>query len=377
MNLNIILGQVLKRMKVNNLVYNNKIARECLSLFINNYKIQNVNEAKNFLNNISPKPTGTSYANHKVNDIVYDLKIIVPAYNVERYIDECLSSILAQKTNYKFLVEIINDGSSDNTREILKKYENNPHVNIIDQCNKGFSGARNTGLQEINSKYLMFVDSDDKLENNSIEALLNSAFENDSDIVEGGFYKFNNNNKILDKNLHSNKTNIQAFWNLRGYPWGKVIRSSLFKNIKFPEGFWYEDTIFMYLIYPLCKKASTISDIVYWYRYNINGITVTSRKNEKSIDTYWIMEQMLEDMNLFGIEKSQDIYEFTLYQIYNNFSRTKYMNSEIQKSIFLLSANIIQTKFKNFKSTHSRNSEVENALRNNNYNKYYLSCILF
>lgn len=375
MKFNIIIGEILKRIKLNKFVFNNRIARDTLLFPVKNNNIS-LKDAKEILSNFSPKPKSSSYTKNNVNQLNYDLKIIVPAYNAEKYIDECISSILSQETEYSYVVVIINDGSNDKTRELLKVYENDTRVKVIDQQNKGFSGARNTGLQNIDSKYLMFVDSDDKLETNAIQLLLSSAFKNDSDIVEGSFYKFRDN-KILNKNIHMDNPSVNPFGNLTGYPWGKVIRSSLFYNMRFPEGYWYEDTIFLFLIFPQCKKATTISDFVYWYRHNAKGISMSSKRKKKSIDTYWITEQMLEDMDKFKIQQSQDIYDAILSQIYLNFRRTKYMPEEIKKSIFILSANILQKQFKNCKTNNKRFIELESALRNNDYKKYLAYCILF
>lgn len=133
----------------------------------------------------------------------------------------------------------------------------------------------------------------------------------------------------------------------------------------------------MYLIFPNCKKASTISECVYLYRHNVKGITVSSRKNDKCIDTYWILESMIEEMEMLDIEKSQDIYEFTLKQIWFNFRRTRYMDINIQKSIFLLSAQLVNSKFKEFKTINYNRRELEIALRKCDFNKYYLYCVLF
>ena len=377
MDFNLIIGEFFKRIRLSKLAYKNKIMFNSVLKFTNCTSINNSDEARKFLNKISYKPKGRSIIKNNLKEPMYDLKIIVPAYNVEYYIDECLMSILNQKTDYQFKIVVINDESTDNTGEILKKYEVYENIEVITQKNKGLSGARNAALREIDSKYIMFIDSDDKLADNAIQLLMECAFNNDSDIVEGSYYKFNNNNKILEKNIHTSKINVQAFNNIRSFAWGKVIRSSLFENICFPEGFWYEDTVFMYLIFPLCKKASTISDCVYLYRHNVKGITVTSRKNKKCIDTYWIIETMLDDMDKLGIEVNQEIYEFTLYQILFNFRRIRYLDIEIKKSIFLLSADLINNKFSSFKTNNKNRVELEKALKEYNFTQYYLYCILF
>lgn len=120
----------------------------------------NAEEAVALLESFSPNP-GSSCIERKKFGSEYDLEVIIPAYNVEKYIQQCLDSVISQKTNFSFHVTCINDGSTDNTGLLLKKYENTENVSIIHQENKGFSGARNVGLRKTNGKYIMFVDSDD------------------------------------------------------------------------------------------------------------------------------------------------------------------------------------------------------------------------
>ena len=128
-------------------------------------------------------------------DIKYNLKIVIPCFNAEKYIDLCLESLVRQKTHYSFLVVLINDGSTDNTLIKLKKYESE-NVIIINQPNKGFSGARNSGLNANESDFIMFIDSDDCLIGDSvIENCLNLAYK----------YKKNSNDKIVIQFRHCNK----------------------------------------------------------------------------------------------------------------------------------------------------------------------------
>ena len=119
------------------------------------------------------------------------MQIIIPVYNVEQYIQECIESILNQETQYSYIITIVNDGSPDNSRNILKQYESLNNIIIIDQENRGFSGARNRALENIYGKYLMFVDSDDKLAEGAIEVLLNTALSYKADMVEGSMSSFN------------------------------------------------------------------------------------------------------------------------------------------------------------------------------------------
>ena len=142
----------------------------------------NSQEAREYLNGVYPAHKAEIYTNNILhNDL--DLSIIIPVYNQEKYIEECLNSVLTQKTKYKFETIVINDGSTDHTGELLEKYKD--RVVLRTQENRGFSGARNRGLSDLRGRYLMFVDSDDLLLPDAIEALMNTACESDADIVEG------------------------------------------------------------------------------------------------------------------------------------------------------------------------------------------------
>lgn len=193
----------------------------------------------------------------------YDLQIIIPAYNAEKYIEKCLNSILSQKTQYTYVITVINDGSTDETSQILSKYLDDEHIDIISQSNKGFSGARNCGLKNLVGHYLMFVDSDDWICEDAIEKLMNKSIEWDADIVEGSVLFVDDNGRTLSRKHHfsscGDKDYEETLW---GQPWGKVIRATVFENLCFPEGFWYEDSIFEYCIYPFWEKKYTIENDV-------------------------------------------------------------------------------------------------------------------
>lgn len=236
------------------------------------------------------------------------------AYKVEKYIEDCVESVLNQKTHYSILLTIVNDGSPDGTRDILCKYENLPNVEIIDQENKGFSGARNTALNVLKGSYIAFLDSDDMLKPGSIDVLMDKIIENDADIVEGGYVTFLNNKD--NKNvIHTPTIGNKWLGVLTGFPWGKVYRSSLFERFHFPEGYWFEDSMLSFLIYPQCKKFVTIPDIVYRYRLNPNGISANYGGNKKSIDTLLITIQLLTEAKKLDLLDDEQMYDMFLFQV--------------------------------------------------------------
>lgn len=211
---------------------------------------------------------------------------------------------------------------------------------------------------------------------NAIENLLVEAYRSNSDIVEGSFKLFYGNN-ILSESHHKDESGIDyTLGKLRGFAWGKVFKSTLFKCIQFPEEYWFEDTINAFLLFPICSKVSTISSLVYCYRKNPQGITSQSRKRVKSIDSYWIVEQMLSDMNLLKMNKTQSIYEQTLHQIKLTYSRTFFLDSKISKAIFILTVDLLHREFNGYHSLKHEWKTYENALTKYDYGIYKLYGLL-
>lgn len=274
----------------------------------------------------------------------YDLQIIVPAYNVEKYIKECLDSVLSQDTSFSYIVKVINDGSTDGTPKILGFYQKNNRIEIIHQKNKGFSGARNTGLKEINARYLMFLDSDDRLAPGAIEALMTMAQETDADIVEGASLKFCGA-VVTKRYTHSDEKQVSAN-NLYGFAWGKVYKADLFAHIQFPEGYWFEDTLCALILHPLAKKISTTSHCVYCYRTNFKGISRTFRGKPKCLDSYYICEQLLADRAKLGLPMDEKFLHEIVYQFRLNSNRISSLKREdVDKAVFIQQSALIRQYF--------------------------------
>ncbi|GIC72106.1 glycosyltransferase family 2 protein [Limosilactobacillus fermentum] len=359
---------------------------KCLREFVVGF---NLSEKKDFLlgqdsfdklMSISPSPKGTSIVNRRQEKINYDLSIVVPAYNVSQYVADCIKSLIDQDTEYKYQIILINDGSTDGTRDILLDYSKKYPTNIIfiDQENKGFSGARNVALNYVSGRYITFVDTDDVVTSKFVQSLLKVAYEQDADIVEGSYQVIDVDDNVIQSNIHFLNTNVNAFKALYGYPWGKAYRSSLLNDIQFPEGFWYEDTMQMYRLWPKANKIITIPEIIYRYRKNPQGITNDSKGKVKALDSLYITIRLLEDCNVEHIALDGDLYNFTLSQMAMNFLRIQDLDENILKNAFNVITQTIDKFFPAdvFKTSDVQLRKLEESLRNKDYKKFVVYCIM-
>lgn len=341
--------------------------------FAHKKSMMDLTAARRNLSDFSPKPKGKPFACNKFVSPIVHLQIVVPAYNAEAWLEECMESILSQKTKYTYRVILIDDGSTDHTPAIADRYAADERVKVIHQPNAGFSGARNTGLKELFGQYVMFVDSDDKLYPGAIETLLDAAFEHDSDIVVGGNYDIRGNDISVG---HSFKKDGQLTLKpgaLSGVPWGKVFKASCFENIIFPEGYWYEDSIMSFLVYP-GKSIWMIEDFVYLYRLNPKGITQSGKGKPKAVDSYWITELLMQCRSEMNLPMDKAFLEKYLRQIVLNQNRMARLPEFIQESAFILSAEMMTQYFDEEIIRSAKYKRLVQALADRDWGMYKLYC---
>lgn len=334
----------------------------------------NVGKIRKYLQEIAPKPLGTCFADNMIIGSAYDLQIIIPVYNAEKYIERCLDSVIYQKTKYRFVAIVIDDGSKDSTADLLKKYNKYPFINIIHQENRGFSGARNRGLQKLLAPYITFLDSDDVLTMNAVDNMLNAALKFNADIAEGSYYTFTDG-EILDRCTHTHSLRQMIFdpYNkMTGFPWGKIYSRKILQHFCFPEGFWFEDTAVTFMLMFRRYHFAVFPEMVYGYRINPDGITLTAIKHKKSIDTYWITEKLLEELKQHGIQYTQELYEYILKQVVMNYMRTRKMTLAVRKSIFVLTADLFHRYLHSFVTVNYDLSDLEAAVKTKSYIRYEL-----
>ena len=159
-----------------------------------------IEEAYKILDSFSPNPRKSCFIEGTILNKTYnsrgggyDLSIIIPAYNTATYLERCINSILEQNSGYSVQCIVINDGSTDNSESVLARYVANRDFVIINQENKGVSIARNIGIDVASGRYIMFIDSDDRLATDAIKKLLDMAFKYDADVVAGNYLTVNTN----------------------------------------------------------------------------------------------------------------------------------------------------------------------------------------
>ena len=335
--------------------------------------------AISFLNSIYPDIKSSCWtSNQTTTQPQYDLHIITSAYNVEKYINQCVDSILNQKTEYTYFLTIVNDGSTDSTQELLHQYESRPNIEIINQSNKGYSGARNTALNNIKGKYLMFVDSDDFLSPDAIQTLLHKAFTENADIVQGSFNNVDEEGRIIDSViLRDYASHVPDETDIRSQPWGKVFQASLFKNICFPKGYWYEDTITKFIIVPNSNLKISLSQVVYNYRHH-SGTTISQNKNPlKEIDALYVTNRVLQDyLRFYRIDDY--IYNHFLHQGKFIYDRMLHVPDEkIRISVFLALCDIYHRYFGYGNYKVSRLPIIKKSLEERDYKLYCIGCKLY
>lgn len=217
------------------------------------------------------------------------ISVIVPIYNAERYLSCCIDSILAQ-TFSDFELILVNDGSKDLSAEICDNYaKKDNRITVIHKTNEGVSKARNTGINKANGNYLVFIDSDDFVDNKYLEALYEGR---DADLsyigikrynwitqnVDSTIYKFFKSKLIIHPETNDMKKIIDNNLLAIGFPWGKMFKKDIINryNIRFIENLKnHEDHLFCY-DYLLHCKYIYLSDIVaYNYTYSPNSESLT------------------------------------------------------------------------------------------------------
>ena len=233
------------------------------------------------------------------------LSIVVPVYNVEQYLHQCIDSILHQ-TFQDFELILVDDGSPDDCPKICDEYaKNDSRIKVIHKTNGGLSSARNAGLQIARGEYISFIDSDDFLDPITYTHIFSIFNKENVDVVIFGRYEVYGKNYVLGErqNIYRVMDSAQAIalmnTSILGYydvaAWDKVYKRELFKNVEYPVGKLSEDWYTTYKVLSKANKVVYDSTPLYYYRQRDNSIT--HQQTKVNYDAIYASEQVLKFVN--------------------------------------------------------------------------------
>lgn len=257
------------------------------------------------------------------------LSFIVPVYNAEQYLAECLQSLLEQdipKEDYEILC--VNDGSKDNSLKILREFEGRyANVVVIDKQNSGVATARNIGLDAAQGEYVWFVDADDFLKANMLSALRGKALETNCDLLTVGGYLFTDAFTEMERAAFSQKKlPINVPW-YDAVVWRNVFRRGFLQEhglcFRYPDLTNGEDGLFMYEVTLFSPKRAEIEEVLYFYReHSGSAETAVSLENRrKKLRSYIRITKILQEYYQSGrtdartVNKLMSFLWFSLYEI--------------------------------------------------------------
>lgn len=241
-------------------------------------------------------------------DKIY-ISVIVTAFNVAKYLKECVDSIAGQ-TLSKIEIIVVDDGSTDDTYELAQLLASeDKRITVIHQDNQGVSAARNTGIRASQGDYIAFVDGDDFVAKDIYEKLLRVAEKEGSELVLCNYAKTDTAGNVIRNNIYAKDENATVrealSWINRPHGWTYVVvwnrlyKRELFDDLLFEPGKIHEDEIIAHKIYAKCNCISSISDVLYYYRSNPGSIT--GKKNIiKHIDGFNAVRDRYWDYKKWG-----------------------------------------------------------------------------
>ncbi|CUX34408.1 glycosyltransferase family 2 protein [Clostridium sp. C105KSO13] len=219
------------------------------------------------------------------------ISIIIPVFNVKKYLPECLESVVSQ-TYSNLEIVLVDDGSDDGSETICDDFSSKDNrIRVIHKKNGGLSDARNAGVSEARGEWIFFVDADDYIARDACEKLIFTAMNTSADIVIGEERKFDDCDKIkiskqtgIKDIITSDETLIQYFYRkISGYVCGRLYKDNLVKNIIFPVGRYFEDVFVLYKILEKASKIVVLYDEVYYYRQRAGSI-INSQYSVRQLD---------------------------------------------------------------------------------------------
>ena len=281
------------------------------------------------------------------------VSVIVPIYNVEKYLEKCINSLLSQ-TLEDIQIILVNDGSKDNSGNIAREYEKNNKNRIIyvEKENGGLSDARNYGLKYATGDFVAFLDSDDYIEKNAYEEMYNKAIEENADYVECDFiWEFPNKIRVDKQYPYKNKKEMLSF--VRVVAWNKLIKRQLItdNNLEFPKGLRYEDVEFTYKLIPFINKFTYVDKPFIHYVQREGSIA--NVQNERTAEIFTVLDNVIEfykKNNIYEKYRDELEYNYARYLLCSSLKRMcKIKDKSIREKLLTESWERLNLNFPNWK----------------------------
>lgn len=294
------------------------------------------------------------------------VSVIVPVYNVEKYIERCLESLVKQ-TLQDIEIIVVNDGSTDNSEVIIKEYEKkySDKIKNYTKQNGGLSDARNFGMQFATGEYIAFLDSDDYADITLYEKMYNRAIEQNCDYVECNFiWKYDNKEKKDIGIKYTDKHQMLA--TARVVAWNKLIKKELIDKtrIQFPKGLRYEDVEFFYKLLPYIQNFGFVEDCLIYYVQRASSIANT--QNERTGEIFKVLDNVIDYYKASGFYneyKKELEYTYARILLCSSFLRMiNVKDKHIRKELVNKTWENLNNRFPEWKRNQILNNE--NSLKN-------------
>ena len=294
------------------------------------------------------------------------ISIIVPVYKVEKYIEQCIESILNQ-TFKDFELILVDDGSPDKCPEICDKYAlKDERIKVIHQKNRGLSAARNTGIDVSSGDYLCFIDSDDLIASEYCQQLYNLLENNDYDFSVCGMYRFRDEYESFPRvfNLESKVWNSNEFLKEqlnRRSEFGacnKLYRRSIFSKIRFVEGRLNEDVIWSGDLSINTMKCIETKSQYYCYRQRSNGI-VGKQSKKGSLDFLYASNYLINISQTFHPDMIEDCLYYSLSYTWNFIDKIYVQCSFRDNYLYLVTLQKMLRKYRNLYKEMEQFSKIQ------------------
>ena len=281
------------------------------------------------------------------------VSVIVPIYNVEKYLEKCINSLLSQ-TLEDIQIILVNDGSKDNSGNIAKEYEKNnkDRVIYVEKENGGLSDASNYGLKYATGDFIAFLDSDDYIEKNAYEKMYNKAIEENADYVECDFiWEFPDKIRVDKQYPYKNKKEMLSF--VRVVAWNKLIKRQLIidNNLEFPKGLRYEDVEFTYKLIPFINKFAYVDKPFIHYVQREGSIA--NVQNERTAEIFTVLDNVIEfykENNIYDEYRDELEYNYARYLLCSSLKRMcKIKDKTIREKLLTESWERLNSNFPNWK----------------------------